>query len=70
VALDDNPDYFDQSGRITASGLNAIIAGGLGRVWKELQGAMDNWRGLTLTEINAIREWRRMPPIGQRPQIE
>ena len=70
VALDDSPDYFDRSGRITASGLEAIIAGGLGHVWRELREAMHNWRGLTLREINAIRELRRVPPIAEEREFK
>jgi hypothetical protein len=69
-ALDDNPDYLDRSGRITATGLEAIIAGALSHVWRELREAMQNWRGLTLIEISAIRELRRVPQIGKERKIK
>lgn len=59
------PAHFDSAGQITASGLGAIVAGGIPRAFQKLGDALANFSCLTCTEINAIRELDGIAPLKQ-----
>jgi hypothetical protein len=65
ATLDGNPGsgYFDEHGRITASGVDAIIEGGMIGVWRQWREVIQKLPSLTRSEINAIRHLRGIAPV-------
>jgi hypothetical protein len=61
--LDSNPGNFDKNGRLTASGVDAIIEGGMTALWRQWREATQPLPTLTRSDINAIREWLRIAPV-------